>query len=366
VSNGKDFVSNLVQETLGGGDPSKSWEEANGGASGDIYGGADEGVIDSRDIEDHDPNQDYVNNTEANEEPKVINKDPKQAADKSSQDFVSVTGSDGKKQRINIDWEQKDKIKQQISMAYGARKWQAERDQANGKLKEAEPVLNLWKELESAWQKGSTPAERYLNLVDFIEGKEGAGKGWLDSELAKRAQRANASPEELKAMEAQESRQREQSEYAKLKAEMEKLTKSQAEHKDEVRTRETNALVQPIFSQFSFEGKLGNAADEIRLNKLLWSETTERLQAEYPEGHTFTKAELAKEFGRTHKELKRLGQERAEKQVAKVIENKKTEAQTNVQNFAKANYSKPSGGSELNEAIRKGDFSAVFKAFGKK
>lgn len=362
VSNtGKDFVSSMVQETLSGGDPTKTWDEANGGSSGDTYS-SEEHVVDSRDIADQDPDQDYTN---PEPEAEQVSKDQKQ--DNAEIDYVPVTGADGKKQKIKVDWSQKDKIKQQIALSYGARKWQAERDQAQGKLKAAEPVLNLWKELETAWQKGTTQAERYLNLVDFIEGREGAGKNWLEGEYARRAQRANASPEQLKAIEAQEAQAHKDSEYEKLKAEMEKLTKSQAEHKDEVRVRETNALVQPIFSQFSFEGKLKNTADEVRLNKLLWSETMERMGENYPEGHTFTKEELTREFGKTHKELTRLGKQRAEEQLTKVVENKKKEAQTNVQNFAKAGYAKPSGSNvDLNKAISKGDFASVFKLLGSK
>jgi hypothetical protein len=354
----------LISATLSGQDPAQLWNETQGAIQ---YNGSEDTSLDAAEIRMSQDQEDEPAVAEAKSEDKSEGSAKEEVS--GQVDYIPVTGQDGQRQKIKIDWNDKEKIKKQISMAYGARKWQAEKDQAVKRAEAAEKKSaeqgELWSELERAWQGGKTDAEKYAGVIDFISGKSGSANEFFEKYYQTRKARESASPEQLRQIEQEELRARKDAEASLKDQELTKLRDEQAKFIEEVRSKEANALVQPVFDKFSFEGKLGNSEEEGLLNETMWNQTVSRMERDYPENHVFTREELIKEFKLTHTKLNNLIKGRVEKEVTKVIDKKKTEAKSKVQSMAKAGYTNSAKSDEMKELVKKGDFYNLFNQYNK-
>jgi hypothetical protein len=123
--------------------------------------------------------------------------------------------------------------------------------------------------------------------------------------------------------------------------------------------------VNPVFEKYRFDGQLGDEADEDLFDRMLWNTTMERLKPYEAQGVELTRELLDKEFGSVAMQLRKRLNVQAEKRAAGVVEKKKQEATQSVQASTMSAYQKGGASKEANDLISKGDFTSLFKNWGK-
>lgn len=305
-------------------------------------------------------------NSEDTSNTDLQNKEPASSKEKSAtsvKETLTITDDKGKR-KIEVDFSDKDQLKKYVQMAYGARKWQAERDNAiqSKKVLETE-ISNLksqWQTLEDLFAQGPE------HLFDRLQGQQGAYKQLIQKELDKAKFLERASPAELREYEAQEK--------ARLHAqEIEEERKANAEFRKQVQMErelaERNNLeskIHPTFDKYRFADKLGNSDDEQMFDEMLWNSALKRLEPYEEQGVQLTPELIEREFRSVAMALRNRIGVQAEKKAAKVVTQKKQEATENVQNKVKSGYK--SGGSTADEArglIQSGNLTGLLKGWSK-
>lgn len=275
-----------------------------------------------------------------------------------------ITISDDKgRRKVEVDFSNRDQLKKYVQMAYGARKWQAERDQAIQSRKEVETKFSQreqdWQKLEQAFQQGPE------HLIDLLAGRKGA----FDELVQKRSERAqflkSASPEEIQALEARELAEKQAREIEKIRRENDDFKKKVTEERDAAELRAMEARIHPAFERYRFAGKLGDEVDEQMFDDMLWTATLKRLEPYEEKGLDLTPELIDKEFRTVSTVLrKRIGAQ-SEKRATKVVEQKKQEATENVQAKVKSGYKSGNTADEARNLLNNGDLKGLLKNWGK-
>lgn len=291
-------------------------------------------------------------------------KAPGKSETPSAKEVILVTDDKGRR-KVEVDFNNKDEVKKYVQMAFGARKWQAERDQAIQSRKQLETQLaekdKITATLEATW------AERgHEGLVDLLAGKQGAFQDLVNKEIQKREFLKNASPEEIESFRAREAAEAHKREVEKMRKENEDFRKQIAAEKEEADLRAMESRVHPAFDKYRYAGKLGDEHDEQLFDTMLWNTTIDRLTEYENQGQAITPEMIQNEFREVSARLnKRIGVQ-AEKTVAKVMEQKKREATENVQAKVMSGYKAPSGAAqEAQGMLRDGNLQGIFKNWGK-
>lgn len=256
-----------------------------------------------------------------------------QAAKAPSEDgveYLELTDDTGRK-RIKIDWNNRDAIKKAISMAAGARKWQAERDQLKSKLQEQETSA---KDVQEAWSAVSNAYESQgiEGLVDLLAAEQGAYQKWMQSQLQKELAKRDASPDELERIQLKERLDKMERERAlesrKLKEREEAISKERAAAEE----AQIQSIVNPAFDKVRFAGTLGNEQLEDRLDRTVWSEAIDILASiEEQQGRTaVTPAVTRKVFQEVAESLRGALQVKAREEAAAASDQRKAQAATRV------------------------------------
>lgn len=361
-------IQSLIQLAASGG--SAPGEESEGAVDETQVARADESVSDAQEsydseVKDSDSTVDADSqdggDTPSDSEKKALAKGDKTQTS-GNKEVITVTSDKGK-HKVEIDYSDKEAIKKAFQFQYGARKWQAERDQAiqaKSKLESEYTTLKQdWGKLDQAFEKGPEA------LIDTLMGRNGA----FDELVNKRIQRMeyirNASPEELQALEAKEKAELTQKELEKIRKENEEFKKQVTTERELAEERALESKVHPSFDKYRFADKLGDADDEQMFDEMLWNSALKRLEGYESQGLDLSKELIEKEFRTVANSIrKRIGVQ-AEKTASKVVEQKKREATENVQAKVMSGYKSGGTAQEARDLLKKGDIKSLISGWGK-
>jgi hypothetical protein len=277
-------------------------------------------------------------------------------ARESKADIAEIKITDDKGQRkVKVDFSDKDKLTKYVQLAYGARKWQKERDEVKKQLDEK---VQMWDKFEAAWKQG------YKGLINTLEGSGDAFDKLVTAEIERRQALEDMSPVERRNMEVEERIRQQQLESDKLKSTYEKKLEEISKKESEAETKELQSKINPSFERYRFAGKLGNEVAEHEFDTMLWERTLARLE-KLPETTQITQAVIDKEFRAVASLMSGHLKGQAEKEVKKSIETKKTVAANKVQAAAKRGVTPKAGIDEVKESLRAGNMTEALTKFFK-
>lgn len=280
---------------------------------------------------------------------------------------LKVTGPNGPEE-IEIDFSNREELKRQISMAYGARKWQNERDLAQKKLKEMEPDYKDATETRDAIV-GAFKQKGFKGLVNLLLQDETGYDKLLDMEVQKRQAYTTATPE-LKAKMDAEARYEEllrqmQFKEEQNKLEQEKLTERQqqiAAEKQAVAEQSFTTMASTALQMNTFKGKLGDAELESRLDDSVWSSVRKAL-SQLPDDMDITQELLnsmvSKEVALFNKGLGR----KVEADVKQSVEKTKQASANKLATAAQQGMGKNGNADKFADSLNKGDTASAVRAF---
>lgn len=290
----------------------------------------------------------------SSKEPSPDSKAPAKAA---AGDIEEVVFSDGEgRKKVKVDFSDREKMKKYVEMAFGMRKFQAERDKLKAESstlrKEHEDLKQTWQALEEAYGKGGL-----RGLVNLLNGSQDAYDKHIESEYSRRRAKEDASPAELKLIEAEERAQRAEEERVRLQNEQKSFMDNIKREKEKAEEESTRAVVTPAFNKYRFAGKLGDSVLETRLDKAIWTQTMSQL-AEYSEDE-ITPALIDKEFRETAATFRRMVQKQTDQTVKKVIEGKKAAAAESAAAKATSGMRMSNDTESFKDEIRKGNLGSA-------
>lgn len=275
---------------------------------------------------------------------------------------IVVTDEKGKR-KIEVDFNNKDQLKKYVQMAHGARKWQAERDQALTKAREVEgkygELRSNWDVLEQTYQNSGVEG-----LIDLLEGRNGAFSEWEKSRLDRYEALKKASPAERELFEAREREAARQREIERIRKENEDFRTKVSQEREQAELRSLEGNVHPVFDRYRFADKLGDSDTEQMFDEMLWTSALKRLEP-YEEKGLLTPDLIEKEFKAVSTALRKRINIQAEKRAAKAVEQKKREATENVQAAVSSGYRSTPVAKEAEDLIKNGNLGALFKGWGK-
>lgn len=333
---------------------------------------ADQSVVQSEALEDYGTEAKSSDSAEEDSLPgEDTPQDSKEAANAkaqgkpstSSKEIVTVRDENGQVRKVEIDYSNRDAVKKAVLLANGARKWQAERDRAMESAKktqsELEQIRKDWQSLDEAFQQGPEA------LFDLLNGRNGAFQEYVGKQQEKAEFLRHASPEEIKALEAQERADKTERELAKIRKEQQEFQKKISAEKEQAEEAALQSKINPVFDKYRFADKLGDAQDELLFDKLLWKESLERLEDYENKGIQITQDIIDREFRAVSSTLRKRINVQAEKKAGKVVEQKKREATENVQAKVMSGYKTGGNAQEARDLINKGDLTTLLKGWGK-
>lgn len=275
-------------------------------------------------------------------------------------DWVSVTDDTGRK-KIKVDWNNKDQIKKQIELAYGARKWQAERDKLQRELKNIQPeyqdLKQSWGAIEQAFK-----SDGIKGLVNLLEGRQDAYDSWIAGQIQRANLRATASESELRQMDLEERLNREAMERKKAQEELENYRKSLSQEKEVAEQKKLEATIHPAFNKHRFAGSLGDEVLETQLDQAVWTQALSRLES-LPEDTELTNSLVEKVFSETASTFRKAINSQANKQVKAVVQGRKDAAQAKVSASTVSAMTRGASNAEADAAskIKSGNLVDVIK-----
>lgn len=301
--------------------------------------------------------------TASSEESVADSKPTEQTQQTSGKEVITITDDKGRR-RIEVDFNDKEQVKKYVQMAYGARKWQAERDKAQ---KEHKALAEKSKELEQNWELMNRvfSEQGEEGLIDLLRGRKGAYQEHVRKQIDRAKFLERASPEEIQALEAREAVAKQERELARIREENEKFKKEVTEQKEQAEMRALESRVHPAFDKYRFAEKLGNPDDEHMFDEMLWNSALKRLEPYEEQGVAITPELVDREFRTVASAIRRRIGGLAEKKATRVVEAKKQEATENVQGSIKAGYRNTGAGKEAADLINAGNLQGLFKQWGK-
>lgn len=281
----------------------------------------------------------------------------------SGKEVITVTDDKGKR-KIEVDFGDKESLKKHIQMAYGARKWQAERDNALKTSKETESRLSElqsnWNQLEQIYQQGGIE-----QLVDVLEGRQGSYKARIKQEIDRAEFMKRASPDEIENLKAREDQVKQGRELERIRKENEEFKKQVVQEREQAELRSIESRVNPIFEKYRFAEKLGNPDNEQMFDEMLWNSALKRLEPYEQQGLDISQELVDREFRNVSNALRKSINMQAEKRASSAVEQKKQEATENVQAKVKSGYKTGGTAKEAADLIRSGNLTGLLKGWSK-
>jgi translation initiation factor 1 (eIF-1/SUI1) len=287
-------------------------------------------------------------------------KEPQQQVQSTKEELL-ITGPDGRKQKVEVDWNDKEKLKKYIHAAAGMRKFQAERDNALRQLKEKEAqysdVAKSWQAIQGAYEQ-----EGFKGLVNLLTQNPNGYELFLNQELSRMQRRLEATPEELKQLELEEKYEQERKAREKLEKKVQETLEQSTKEKEAATIAEIQSRFNPVFDRYRFEGKLGDPEAESVLDSTLWEKAKERL-AEYPDDTEITPQLIEREFRTVANTLRKVISKQAEKKTEQVIQNKKQQAATQAAAIATKGYQQGNVKDSIRKSVESNDMLGALKQF---
>lgn len=277
-------------------------------------------------------------------------------------DIEEITFTDTKGRRtVKVDFSDRDKLKKIASLAYGSRKFQAERDQFKQDLaKEREDAVKLKSDMskfESIYEK-----EGLKGLALLLEGPEGFNK-FLKSSLQEQERwdempvserNALIRERELEARVASEKTSKE--EYERRLGELDKRQRDADEKVFE-------SKLHPAFDRYRFAGKLGDPVAEHKLDKAVWADVMDALQPYEDKGVEITQAMIDKEFRKASQELSKVVNTQVQKNTKVALQKVKNTAQTKAQAKVTQGMQTSTDSEQFKKDISSGNTRDALRAF---
>lgn len=280
-----------------------------------------------------------------------------------NKEVITVTDEKGRR-KVEVDYSNKDAIKQAHVQAAGMRKFQAERDQALQNLKQERSQFQEVKSnmdiLEKVYREGGVEG-----LVDLLEGQKGAYKTQLQRQIERHEFLKKATPDEVEALEAREMGQQQAKELEKIRKENAEFRKQMEAEKEAVEFKNIESKVHPVFNKYRFADKLGNPDSEQMFDEMLWNSALKRLEPYEEQGLDISPELLEREFRSVAQTLRKQIGLQAEKKASRVIEQKKQEATENAQAKVMSGYKSGKGAEEARGLIQSGNLTGLLKNWGK-
>lgn len=282
----------------------------------------------------------------------------------SKKEVITITDEQGRRRKVEIDYSDRVAIRKAHEFAAGARKWQAERDQAIRSQKEMsgkyQEVNNNWQLLEKAFSQNGVEG-----VVDLLEGRPGAyqdkvKKGWERQKFLD-----NASPKEIQALQAQEKAELQVRENERMRRENEEFKKQITEEREQAELRSLESRVNPTFNKYRFADKLGNDTDEHMFDEMLWNTALKRLEPYEEKGLELTPELIEREFHEVAKSIRNRIRVQADKTATRTVNQKKQEATENAQAAVKAGYKQGGATKEARDLINNGNLTSLLKGWSK-
>lgn len=285
------------------------------------------------------------------EEVEASSEETEEVSDNHDIETINVTGPKGR-QKVKVDFSDREQLKKYVSYAYGGRKWKKERDDAQAelsKLREDYSSMDTdWKKLEDAYQKDSVKGVVELLGQDYEQ--------WFQNELARREAWSNMTDSERKSYERDEALRRAEEREKDLEAKFEAKLSELNTEREQADLRAFEAKAHPSFDRYRFSGKLGDPVTEHRWDKALWNQALENLE-EIPDEIEITQAMIDKEFRRVATEMRRGVQMQVEKNTKKVVDKKKRMATSKAQATARKGIKQNSSLEEFRNNMKSGNLA---------
>lgn len=275
---------------------------------------------------------------------------------------LKVTGPKGP-QKVKVDLSDKEKIKNYVRLAHGARKWQKERDDTRLEAKKLQEELTGfkkdWQQIEEAYK-----LDGVKGLVNLLEKNDAAYDKFVEQEFSKRKEWESLSP-------SQQELIRQKEEIARSKMEQEKLRKSYEEQLNQIQTekqqvfeKQLESKIHPSFDRYRFSGKLGDPQAESEFDEMLWGKVMGRLDNLSAETD-LTQAIIDREFRMASQSLAKHLNKQVETAVSKTIQDKKQAANTKIIAAVKKGNSGANGMTEMREKLKSGNLTEAISDFFK-
>lgn len=275
---------------------------------------------------------------------------------------VDYVLADGKK--IKVDFSNRDAIKKAISMAAGARKWQAAKDKSDKEAAEVKTQLAAVKatmdKLEEAWKTGGEDG-----VVRLLSGGQRGLKEAFKEQSEREAQRAKMTPAQLEAEQYREQLDAIKRENEQLRGDVKKQLDESKSNQDKADIRNMEAKAHPAFDRYRFAGKLGDEALEHQLDEAIWDQSLRRLE-KYPEDVELTNEMVEKEFRAVANTFRKVATVQADQRTKQVLTQKKADAKSQAQTLVSSKSGSPSSvEQEARDLVKNRDLTSILTNWGK-
>lgn len=271
---------------------------------------------------------------------------------------VRVKGPDGRKQKIKIDYSDKQAIKQAYLKAAGMRKFQLERDSIKKEYSELQEkhqdLTTTWDSMEKAYSEQGAAGVLELLNVDL--------DSFIEDQLKHREYLSNLSPVEKQRMELEQKQAEWQAKLEHEKTQREIYEERIQKQEELAETKRTESMVVPSFDRYRFAGKLGNPTLEAKADKMLWNEF-QSLVEDLDDNAELTQAMIDRTFRNASKELSQLFGKQADSAAKSTVARKKQEAAKRVQVAATRGGQASDSKKKFVNDIKGNNFTDAFRAF---
>lgn len=271
----------------------------------------------------------------------------------SEQGTVTVTDSKGRR-KVKVDYSDRKKMDQYVKMAYGMRKFQAERDASNkqweslGGQEVAAEKVNLFNQLDDVYQNAGVEG-----LINRLEGSDDAYATFKQQVIEEHEARRSASPAEIARMDALKDRDRLERELNQIKARQETLDNQTKESQAQSEAKALQAQVNSVFEKYRFNGKLDDADQEHKLDKAIWSAARDELEQLEEDGIELTASVIEKTIREVAVPFRKYINKQSRVKLKKAIARQKDNAASDVQAQLKSKMGSTSN-AKLAESLRNG------------
>lgn len=308
----------------------------------------DSGVEDSEELPSSETVELSVEQDDASEELHV-------SAPAAEGDIVEIAVTDDKGRRnIKVDFSDREKLKTLVSQAYGMRKFQRERDEAQTKFKEVNAKAQ---ELEKAWDaiNNAYETDGIKGLVNLVLAEEGAYEKHLQEQLERHAVRSKASPDELKQLEALERAEQIARENERIRRQLEERDAREAKSREETEIQVLQTKLNTPYAKYSFSGKLGDKELEAHYNEALWNMATTKLRS-LPEDTDLTDDLINSTFRSVAMNFQKAVAKQVKEKAAKATQRAKDAAATRVASKARAGIPQQNQAEAFKQNVKSGNW----------
>lgn len=292
------------------------------------------------------------------ETPAVVKKSKESTPDTEE---ITITDDKGRR-KIKIDLSDRDKNVKAHKLAYGARKWQAERDSERtshaATKAERDSLKENWTSVEAAYRDKGV-----AGLVNLIEGKEDAYSAYEKSILSKYEARKGASADELDLLDSREREEKLSREISLARRENETTRAEITKEREAADMAALESQVNPTFERHRFAGRLGDKDDEHAFDTMLWNTAMDRLLPYETKG-LLTQARIDAEFREVATRMRKRMQVQSDKSATRSADDKKTAVAAKVQSVAAGKVSGASSPEEVSK-LTPDNLGSFFRSWGK-